>query len=261
MTQEEEEEEEEEGENVEPITYGFAVGKNVSIPRLLHQLRLSSCSVTLDDRGNLVAGGGSEEQSGVTRCPAFYKVFCPSSSFYEQEELKPHPELCRLFAHQRFRTLTFDVGGLPMVCPPMPWTSPAHGGYLLQQSDLVRVPELGEIKQDPESVLPVLDSLNQLGSVPWVINKPVLDLAVRCFANQVEYSDYLNDLSIPIDPNLLEEPEAASAKVGEPTIKPYVDSCAKFDLKIVGLSQDGQRSEHGVQGGGQESRPLHAVQV
>ncbi len=28
MTQEEEEEEEEEGENVEPITYGFAVGKN-----------------------------------------------------------------------------------------------------------------------------------------------------------------------------------------------------------------------------------------
>ncbi|KAH9639622.1 hypothetical protein HF086_010029 [Spodoptera exigua] len=33
----------------------------------------------------------------------------------------------------------------------------------------------------PESLYPVLDSLNQLGEVPWVINKPILDLQIKIF--------------------------------------------------------------------------------
>lgn len=32
-----------------------------------------------------------------------------------------------------------------------------------------------------ESLYPVLDSLNQLGEVPWVINQPILDLQIQIF--------------------------------------------------------------------------------
>ncbi|KAJ8712467.1 hypothetical protein PYW07_005316 [Mythimna separata] len=32
-----------------------------------------------------------------------------------------------------------------------------------------------------ETLYPVLDSLNQLGEVPWLINKPILDLQIQIF--------------------------------------------------------------------------------
>jgi hypothetical protein len=41
----------------------------------------------------------------------------------DMEEVKPHPLLSKLLGHMRFKEMTFDVAMLPMICPPLPWTS------------------------------------------------------------------------------------------------------------------------------------------
>ena len=60
------------------------------------------------------------------------------------------------------------------------------GGYLTKKSRLVRYPETSF--NDHEAMLsdlppggldPILDSLNQLGSVAWIVNKPILELACQ----------------------------------------------------------------------------------
>jgi DNA-directed RNA polymerase len=61
-------------------------------------------------------------------------------------------------------------------------------------------------KQHPEKLTPVLDSLNQLGSTAWIINRSVLDHVIGAFTRQKEHADFISDLSIPVDPQLLREP-------------------------------------------------------
>ena len=58
-----------------------------------------------------------------------------------------------------------------------------------------------------KDVLPIFDSLNVLGSTPWVVNKDILDVSIEAFTNQKAYAKYLKKLSIPMDPNLVEIPE------------------------------------------------------
>lgn len=42
--------------------------------------------------------------------------------------------------------------------------------------------QMQRLKEAPQKDLyPVLDSLNQLGEVPWVINQPILDLQLKVF--------------------------------------------------------------------------------
>ena len=87
-----------------------------------------------------------------------------------------------------------------MLCPPQPWSTPHNGGYLLNKSDLIRLPHqvtlfslydldfvlkitlnyLQAIQQwdrinsmPVQNIYPALDSLNQLASVPWRVNTDV----------------------------------------------------------------------------------------
>lgn len=76
---------------------------------------------------------------------------------------------------------------MPMRCPPLPWISPKFGPYLLSPVQLMRCPEeavqhqLLMEKSPPGQLLPVLDSLNQLGLCAWRINQPILDIIVSIF--------------------------------------------------------------------------------
>lgn len=94
--------------------------------------------------------------------PAVYKVHRPWGRLVRLE-LKPHP------------------------APPLPWAGTQRGAYLVTPTPLVRMPlhvmsQWKRLESAPaESLYPVLDSLNQLGEVPWVINQRILDLQIQIF--------------------------------------------------------------------------------
>lgn len=69
--------------------------------------------------------------------PAFYTLFRTQGRFLK-EEVKPHPILARLFRGAAQEDLVFEVAAVPMLCPPLPWTSVTIGGYLLAKADLIR---------------------------------------------------------------------------------------------------------------------------
>ena len=84
----------------------------------------------------------------------------------------------------------FEAYRMPMVTPPLPWYSPAKGGYFLSKSNLLRLkPGLNEQRilienTDPSNMYPIYDSLNTLSSCAWRINKRVLDLIVSVFVSK-----------------------------------------------------------------------------
>ncbi|XP_046417575.1 DNA-directed RNA polymerase, mitochondrial isoform X1 [Neodiprion fabricii] len=120
--------------------------------------------------------------------PAFYTVF-RNTRYVITQEIKPHPVLSRIYKQAQLDTLDFDTTDVPSVIPPVPWHTVHHGGYLVAGQKIIRLPYqavqqwriLQSIPQ--QQIYPVLDCLNQLGSIPWRINQPVLDIAVKVFQN------------------------------------------------------------------------------
>lgn len=111
--------------------------------------------------------------------------------------------------------MTFDSYIMPMLCPPVPWTSASCGAYLLTPTNLTRAVDGGK-QQDELEKCPnldaVLDSLNTLGNCAWRINKPVLDIIVSVFNDRG--SDKLN-----IPPPLSEAPQIPNLSFQDPANK------------------------------------------
>ncbi|XP_028178400.1 DNA-directed RNA polymerase, mitochondrial [Ostrinia furnacalis] len=120
------------------------------------------------------------------KLPAVYKVHRPWGR-QVRLELKPHPALARAWAAAARPHLRMRAALAPTAAPPVPWHSLAAGAYLVTPTPLIRMPfnvctQWKRLEEAPqESLYPVLDSLNQLGEVPWVINKPILDLQLKVF--------------------------------------------------------------------------------
>lgn len=135
--------------------------------------------------------------------PILYSLF-RNRDLKAREELTAHPTFVKLYQMAEPETLTFDANLVPMVCPPVPWTSPYSGGYLVMRSDLLRLPEqafqqLERIKEMPvNNLYPALDALNQLGSIPWRVNTRILDIVIDVFNKGG--SDKLN---VPKTPDIL----------------------------------------------------------
>ncbi|XP_036223862.2 DNA-directed RNA polymerase, mitochondrial isoform X2 [Bactrocera oleae] len=107
--------------------------------------------------------------------PAFYTLFRNQGRLVK-EEVKPHPVLAKLLRTSHQKTLTFDSSLVPMLCPPQPWSTPNNGGYLLNKSELIRLPHQAIQQWDrinsssQQQIYPALDSLNQLSSIAWRVN-------------------------------------------------------------------------------------------
>ncbi|CAO1371112.1 unnamed protein product [Diamesa hyperborea] len=135
--------------------------------------------------------------------PAFYTLFRNQGRIVK-EEVKPHPVLSRLYRGSQQETLTFEANQVPMLCPPQPWNNSKTGGYLLANSELIRLPQTAHqqfdrIENTPlHDLYPALDSLNQLASVPWTINKELLDVILEVFNNGGN-----DKLDVPQPPNSL----------------------------------------------------------
>ncbi|KAG8041705.1 hypothetical protein G9C98_007009 [Cotesia typhae] len=136
--------------------------------------------------------------------PAFYIVWRHNNRKHLVKEVKPHPTLAKIYRGSNPETLSFETNLLPSECPPRPWSSIRSGGYLLLKSDVIRVPlfAIEQLKRlevtPPRQLWPALDCLNQLGSIPWNINKPVLDLAIKIFRDGGSVK-----LNVPQPPSVL----------------------------------------------------------
>ncbi|XP_019615411.1 PREDICTED: DNA-directed RNA polymerase, mitochondrial-like isoform X1 [Branchiostoma belcheri] len=104
--------------------------------------------------------------------------------------IKPHPMLVQLVEGAQDTSLVFDSSLLPMLMPPVPWSSVKKGGFLLSPTKLMRSNdatlqhELLLEKVGTSELYPILDSLNQLGACAWKINQPILDLVIQVFNNK-----------------------------------------------------------------------------
>ncbi|KAI1891708.1 hypothetical protein AGOR_G00146550 [Albula goreensis] len=120
--------------------------------------------------------------------------------------IKPHPILTKILSEAVETKLTFDSYVMPMLCPPVPWTSPQFGAYLLTATKLMRCTD-GAVQHQlllekcPDHELhAVLDSLNNLGNCAWRINQRLLDIIISIFNDKG-----CEKLDIP--PPLSEAPE------------------------------------------------------
>lgn len=113
-----------------------------------------------------------------------------------------------------------------MLCPPVPWTSPKFGAYLLTPTKLMRslegaVQHQLSLEKCPDHELhAVLDSLNQLGNCAWRINQPLLDIIISIF------NDRGNE-KLDVPPPLSEAPEIPRFSYNDPNYS----SAEKMALK------------------------------
>ncbi|XP_016945541.3 DNA-directed RNA polymerase, mitochondrial [Drosophila suzukii] len=164
--------------------------------------------------------------------PAFYTLFRNQGRFVK-EEVKPHPVLSRLFRASRQQTLTFDSNLVPMLCPPQPWSTPHNGGYLLNKSELIRLPHQAIQQWDritasnPQHLYPALDSLNQLASVPWRVNTQLLDVIIEVFQNGGDAK-----LDVPQPPSSLPPLPTLPAKDADGNAASSADRAKQFRDKL-----------------------------
>lgn len=69
--------------------------------------------------------------------PAFYSLY-RSQGKLVKEEVKPHPLLARLFRGAAPEQLVFNSQSVPMLCPPVPWSSVLHGGHIIANTEIIR---------------------------------------------------------------------------------------------------------------------------
>lgn len=148
------------------------------------------------------------------RIPILYHMYTFRST-RQVGFIKPHPILIQMQQEATETKLTFDSYVMPMLCPPVPWTSAKFGAYLLNPTKLMRTvdgaTQHGDLLEKCQNLHAVVDSLNQLGNCAWRINKPLLDIIISIFNDRG--SDKLD-----IPPPLSEAPKI-------PHYNPHDPSC------------------------------------
>lgn len=118
--------------------------------------------------------------------PVVYSLF-RKRDFMSREEIRPHPVFAQLMRESKQDTMRFKANEVPMLCPPLPWTSAESGGYLQSHTTFLRLPPQFSYQNElvnavpREQLYPPLDAVNQLGSIPWQVNTRILDLAIKVF--------------------------------------------------------------------------------
>ncbi|NWY05048.1 RPOM protein, partial [Nothoprocta ornata] len=158
--------------------------------------------------------------------PVLYHIYSFRNS-WQVGLVKPHPILSQLMSDAAETTLTFNSNVIPMLCPPIPWTSPHFGAYILNDTKLMRYLD-GAIQhqvlldQCPQVNLhPVLDALNQLGNCAWKINQPVLDIIISIFNDK-------GDEKLDIPPPISEAPKPPPA----PSNSSLLNKAQKHELML-----------------------------
>ena len=200
--------------NFVPQEWPFSVILSVG-RELLHTI-ISKVEFRMDSKSNILFDSSEKKnKSNILVSPVLFRILLRMRKLSQfMEELKPHPIVAKLFSKQKFHTLKFPVDQLPTLVPPLPWKSPHQGGYFLHPSTLIRVSEMQVSPQykdmldsKTQKVYPIFDSLNVLGSTPWIVNKAILNVITHAFRDQDKYRPYLKKMGIPSDPDLVVIPK------------------------------------------------------
>ena len=173
--------------------------------------------------------------------PALY-VISRERTKKTQEEIKAHPLLSKFYELLKTYKAKFSSSHVPMLVPPVPWSSTQRGGYLICPSEFRRMPnnDLGLAEKDYllkkcNVAYPVFDSLNALGCTPWKVNQEILDLVIEVFNNQAAYPDILDDLSIPRHREMVRHPQSDCDNIAELMRKYHkkYSECSEMELEFV----------------------------
>ncbi|NXV61108.1 RPOM protein, partial [Molothrus ater] len=172
--------------------------------------------------------------------PVLYHVY----SFYSNWQvglIRPHPIFSQLVSNAAETTLTFNSSAMPMLCPPVPWTSPTFGAFVLNDTKLMRFMDDTThhqllLEQCPlVNLHPVLDALNQLGNCAWKINQPVLDIIISIFNDK-------GDEKLDIPPPISEAPKPptppGNSSTWSKSFKHEVFLCKKKAAEMHSLRMD-----------------------
>ncbi|CAD21670.3 DNA-directed RNA polymerase [Caenorhabditis elegans] len=135
--------------------------------------------------------------------------------------LSINSKLMGLFDKNPFNFIVFSTSNLPMIVPPRPWIDRGTGGplYTTSQHEIIRkMMEFRAVRLNEEmraritsqaQARPVFDALNQLGSTPWVINEPMLDVLKDVFgrSGNSESRGLLEKLEIPMRHDTFDIPD------------------------------------------------------
>ncbi|CAF0957151.1 unnamed protein product [Adineta ricciae] len=134
---------------------------------------------------------------------------------FNEKQIKVHPSVINFFSNIPQTELEFDCTELPCFVPPLPWLSCTTGGYLLNQTDFVRLPTSADEQEARLRSLPIekigglLDSINVLNSCPWKINTNVLDLLIDVFQRGGS-----RQLSVPVSVDNAQLPKSLPLEKG-----------------------------------------------
>ncbi|XVE91693.1 hypothetical protein REPUB_Repub01dG0032600 [Reevesia pubescens] len=103
---------------------------------------------------------------------------------------------------------------MPMLVPPQNWTGYDRGAYLFLPSYVMRThgakQQRETVKRTPRKQLqPVFEALDTLGNTKWRINKRVLGVVDRIWANGGHIADLVDreDIPLPVEPDTEDEAE------------------------------------------------------
>ncbi|PIO52417.1 hypothetical protein TELCIR_26277 [Teladorsagia circumcincta] len=129
-------------------------------------------------------------------------------------------KLLALIDAHPFDYIVFPTHQLPMTVPPRPWCDGGLGGpeYTRRTQILRNLPGYKQIDVNAQmrkrlksrmQARPVFDALNQLGSTPWRINEPMLDVLCQVFemSSDVTKAELLDTLAVPLRSDTVEVPE------------------------------------------------------
>nr|XP_033340875.1 uncharacterized protein LOC117228901 [Megalopta genalis] len=165
------------GTSLNIICYNWPIDVITNVGKFLYKIILNDLILKTD----LLKG-----QEFKHSIPAFYTLFRNKEN-YLAEQIKPHPVVSKIYKGAQPNTLTFNSTFIPSNIPPRPWTSVHTGGYLLTSADFIRFTNGSDNhwrklqSTRTQQLYPIFDSLNQLGSIPWKINSPILDIIIKIF--------------------------------------------------------------------------------
>lgn len=148
------------------------------IGRTLFKILLENVKIDL----NLL----NSRTSQVNYVPVVYTLFRNRDGI-SREEIRANSIFAQLMHGAKIDTMKFRTCEVPMLCPPIPWTSTDSGGYLYTHTNLLRLPQKfthqnERLRAAPlKQIYPIFDSTNQLGTIAWCVNTRVLDLAIKVF--------------------------------------------------------------------------------
>lgn len=127
-------------------------------------------------------------EKDVKMVDAFFKALS-TYGIRKYEEIRPHRTLMDMKKKSVRREIRFDASDMPLICPPIPWHRHDQGQLLIRSVDLIRLEANGarslkrtnRLTTNGDGMASILDSLNVLGSTPWMMNKPVLDVMLQIF--------------------------------------------------------------------------------